>query len=125
MKNSKQRSLVLQAVQNNRSHPTAETIHNIVKEEIPNISLGTVYRNLNRLSDDGYIKRIKFSNESDRFDGMTYNHYHMVCEQCKRVFDISSKGFKINEAIAKKTGYKILEHEMILKGICTTCQNNN
>ncbi|HHW69651.1 MAG TPA: transcriptional repressor [Tenericutes bacterium] len=124
MKYSKQRDVILNTVLSSYNHPTAEEIYEIVRKEIPNISLGTVYRNLNKLAEAGIIKKIQMSNGNFRFDRQedTYNHFY--CKQCDQIHDIPSSNFKdINTIIKDKIGYEIDIFDTMFVGICKNCQN--
>ena len=77
-----QRRLILEEVLKACDHPTAAQIYERVAASMPNVSLTTVYRNLNRLTADGRIRRITIPNEPDRFDKTVYDHYHIKCEVC-------------------------------------------
>ena len=88
MKFSKQREMILNQVMNFPVHPTADQVYTALKADNPNLSLGTVYRNLNLLSEMGMLMKIRIADGSDRFDGRTDKHYHMVCDKCSRVFDV-------------------------------------
>ena len=79
MNYSKQRELVFQTVLQNPIHPTADAVYEQVRRENPKISLGTVYRNLNFLSEMGMLRKISMPVGSDRFDGRLDEHYHMAC----------------------------------------------
>ena len=85
-----QRRLILEAVLRADDHPTAMQIYERVAAEMPNVSLTTVYRNLNRLTADGKIRRITIPNEPDRFDKTVYDHYHIACEVCGFFGDVTS-----------------------------------
>ncbi len=89
MKNySRQREAVLNVLCSTTSHPTAAWIYEKVREEIPNISLGTVYRNLSGLSEDGTIRKLSFGDSSVHFDGDISVHSHFYCEHCGEITDI-------------------------------------
>lgn len=122
MKKSYQRDTILKIVMDSYDHPTADTIYNRVQNIIPNISLGTVYRNLNALADNGYIKRIGVQNNQDRFDKIISNHHHIRCVLCNSVkdifFDISND---FCDKIELETDYKILSHDLVFEGICPNC----
>lgn len=122
MKKSYQRDIILKIVMDSYDHPTADTIYNRVQNIIPNISLGTVYRNLNALADNGYIKRIGVQNNQDRFDKIISNHHHIRCVLCNSVkdifFDISND---FCDKIELETDYKILSHDLVFEGICPNC----
>lgn len=123
MKYSKQRELVLNAVLDNRIHPTADFIYSLLREGHPNISLGTVYRNLNVLAEHGLIHRIPISGGCDRFDGRLDEHYHMICEHCGEVFDVELDGLRhLDREIENRTGFTVKGHELIISGVCTACK---
>ena len=87
---SRQRELVLSTLKENVVHPTAEYLYEILKDKNPKISLATLYRNLNQLAQAGIIKKIDGLETSAHFDHNTHNHYHFICDKCKKVFDISA-----------------------------------
>lgn len=119
MKHSYQREAILKIVMDSCDHPTAEMIYNRSKETIPNISLGTVYRNLNQLSELGLIKRIVMPNISDRFDKTIENHAHFYCIKCNETFDIMEDKFKdLDSEVSKRTGNTVLSHDIVFVGIC-------
>lgn len=122
MKKSYQRDIVLKVVMDSYDHPTAETIYNRVRDIIPNISLGTVYRNLNALADNGYIKRIGVSNNQDRFDRTIKPHHHIRCITCNSVSDIFiSAADEFYDKIELETKYKIISKDLVFEGICPNC----
>lgn len=122
MKYSKQRELIFNTVLWSNDHPTAEMVYNVVRKEIPNISLGTVYRNLNQLVEHNMLKKVFMPGESDRFDKTLEHHNHVYCEQCHQVFDIPVSNLaKINQAIEHEIGFRILSHDIIFKGVCKDC----
>ncbi len=122
MKYSRQREVILEEVKFRYDHPTADMIYHSVLEKIPNISLGTVYRNLNQLVEHGLIRKILIPDDSDRFDFNLKNHQHLYCTCCKQVFDIESNVLKgIDKVIEKETNYIILSHEIVFTGICEAC----
>ena len=88
---TKQRKQILEVLKNTNTHPTADEIYEEVKKEIPNISLGTVYRNLNVLSEMDEIMILDYGSSYSRFDGNPKNHYHFKCEQCGKVFDLEKE----------------------------------
>ena len=88
MKKSRQREAILQCVLSHHDHPTADAIYMEVREDFPNISLGTVYRNLSLLTRLGKIKKIACEDRTDRFDGLSHPHSHFICDSCGRLLDI-------------------------------------
>ncbi|MDD2378086.1 MAG: transcriptional repressor [Bacilli bacterium] len=122
MKYSRQRELILNYVQNSCEHPTADMVYTMVKKELPNISLGTVYRNLNQLYENNLIRKISMPGGSDRFDKTLTNHSHMYCTECRSIIDINDDVISlINNIIEEKTHHKIISNDIILTGICSNC----
>ena len=126
LKHSKQREAIKAYLKSTTSHPTADMVYENVKGEFPNISLGTVYRNLNLLVDMDEAIKITTKDGSDRFDARTESHYHFVCTNCGRVKDLIMKPFDdIQEKASKCTKDLILDHEIKFLGICYDCQTDN
>lgn len=123
-KYSRQRELIYKTVMENKVHPTAEFVYNYLKKDNPQLSLGTVYRNLQQLSDNGEISRLSIPNQPDRFDGVIEEHYHAVCEKCGKIYDIHINEMpEVDKLVAEKTGLDITGHEIIFKTICPMCKN--
>lgn len=126
MKYSHQRELIYEQVKQHPVHPTADMVYSALRAEHPNLSLGTVYRNLNLLSDLGLLMKIHIADGSDRFDGRTDAHYHMVCEKCRRVFDIEYEELEDNvRAAAASDGYTLTRLTLTLEGVCRECSAEN
>lgn len=88
LKHSKQRDSIKEFLAARKDHPTAETVYMNVRQSFPNISLGTVYRNLTLLADIGEIARLRVGDGVDHFDYDTTPHYHFVCSECGAVLDL-------------------------------------
>jgi len=126
LRKSRQRDAILRVVKGVTSHPTANWIYDQVRGEIPNISLGTVYRNLRLLIEEGQISEIELARTLSRFDGNTQYHHHFICEQCGRVFDVSDDeriGRALMDEIARGTGFRITHRRCELYGLCKDCQS--
>jgi len=120
---SKQKQAVLRVLNGTTSHPTAKWIYEEVKQEIPDISLGTVYRNLKLLKREGKVLELDFTTLG-RFDGNIYNHYHFRCERCGGMFDVDEPVDKlIDDRVAQKTGFKVTYHRLEFRGLCKDCQS--
>lgn len=125
MKYSKQRELILTTVRKNLIHPTADQVYSIIRKTMPNISLGTVYRNLNLLAENGDIIKISLPNQSDRFDGTLEPHYHMICNKCNQVFDIKLDNLKgLSDDVFKKYEFSVESFDLIINGTCCECKNS-
>ena len=124
VRKSKQREAILRVVKGTTSHPTADWVYEQVRREIPSVSLGTVYRNLNLLQREGEILELDFGNTLSRFDGNTWNHYHFRCEGCGRIFDVAEPvDREIDKRVARKTGFKVSYHRLEFRGLCKDCQS--
>lgn len=124
MKYSRKKEIILNFLKSVYTHPTAETVYNEIRKEYPNISLGTVYRNLDKLSKNGDIKRLTFVDNKDRFDANVDKHYHAVCKKCGEVYDVFVDYFKdIDRVVEKDTDCNVLSHDISFNIICSKCKN--
>ncbi len=122
MNYSRQRAIILETLKENVVHPTAEYLYSILKEKDSNISLATLYRNLNQLADNGIIKKIDGLETSSHFDHNVNEHYHFICEKCMRVFDISTDvASDVVKKAENETGFLVKKHDIIFTGICKDC----
>lgn len=122
VKYSKQRDAILEYLHSTVSHPTADTVYEKVREKIPNISLGTVYRNLNMLADAGEILRLSCGGTSDRYDGCAKPHYHFLCRSCGNVSDLEMAGLEHINVIAGANFAGTVEgHFAYFYGRCPAC----
>ena len=120
-RNSKQRQLILEAVQGRSDHPTADQIYLDVRAKDDRISRGTVYRNLGVLSEEGQIASVKVP-VSDHFDFCVDRHYHLFCTGCGRVFDTSLPYHEeYDNLVAEENGFKVSRHHMFFEGLCREC----
>lgn len=125
MKNySRQREAIVTALQNTTAHPTASTVYETVRETIPNISLGTVYRNLAALAEEGMIKQLSVGDSSDHFDGDISPHSHFYCEKCGKVSDVSYVADGAYPTLEKDYGFKVKASSLVLCGICKECNKD-
>ncbi len=129
MKFSRQREAILSFLQSRRDHPTAELVYSNVKDTFPNISLGTVYRNLNQLAEAGIIAKHSFGGLGiDHFDYNTVPHQHFVCTRCNAVLDLAMKDVDfsfIDTAASKDFDGLIQGHKLYFCGICKDCLNRD
>lgn len=121
-KNSKQRERIFQLLCNTDTHPTADWIYSQLKPEIPSLSLGTVYRNLRILMEQGKIRRLENGSSFDRFDADLHPHYHFICKLCNQVLDVELPPYaRLNSDAEKATGFQIDDHRIDFSGICKEC----
>lgn len=123
MNYSRQREIILDTLKENVVHPTAEYLYSVLKSRgDSNISLATLYRNLNQLADKGVIKKIDGLETSSHYDHNVHEHYHFICEKCRRVFDVSSDvAVDVVKKTEQETGFLVKNHDIILSGICKDC----
>ena len=120
---TKQRKKILEVLKNTTCHPTADWIYEQVKKDIPNISLGTVYRNLNVLTEMGEIMVLEYGSNYSRYDGNPEEHYHFSCEECENVFDIDLDVEQdLNEKATESTPFHAFTHRLEFYGLCPDCQ---
>ncbi len=123
MRNTKQRQVVLDIVRSTNSHPTADWVYEQARKIIPNISLGTVYRLLGRLQEEGLVVQLEAGSRKSRFDGQPGAHQHIVCERCGRITDVPDiVGHAAIEHLQQLTGYRVSVHRVEWFGICPECQ---
>ena len=122
IKYSRQRECIREFLAHRHDHPTAETIYMNVKKDFPNISLGTVYRNLSLLAEMGEIKKLSTGTGPDRFDGITAPHYHVFCTECGSVSDLKMDSIDHINIIAE-SGFegRIEGHITYFFAVCQDC----
>lgn len=123
-RNTKQKSGIKNFLMTRKDHPTAETVYLELKKTIPSISLGTVYRNLNQLSESGEILKLRFDDGLDHFDATTAEHHHFICRECGAVQDV----FNVVDSIKIPEGAHdgdIDGHFVYFYGKCAVCKSGN
>ena len=121
MRHSKQREQILNSIQCKLDHPTANEVYHSVREVIPNISLGTVYRNLNSLVKDGKITSFMGMDGKEQFDKRLDNHFHMICSKCHSTYDIDID-YDFQSNLWQEKQFELLNVKLLLEGICHNCQ---
>ena len=120
---TKQRQLILDELCKLKSHPTADELYYLLRKKMPKISLGTVYRNLEILSDQGLIQKLDIGGTQKRFDGDASTHYHVRCIKCGRVDDLDIPPNTTFEREARKvTDFHIVRHRLEFSGFCPDCK---
>ena len=124
MKQTRQKTMILNAVMNRTDHPTAEMIHQELMAIDPHISLATVYRNLNTFAMKGKIRKIEMSNMKDRYDFCMASHDHAYCVKCGKLIDVEARYPKKRHTLLDDD-FKVNEVEVLYKGICKESRNQN
>lgn len=125
MNYSRQNEIIIDTLTKHAIHPTADKLYEIIKKEHPDSKIGmaTIYRNLNKLSNAGKIKRINALENAEHFDHNTFDHYHFMCNKCKQIFDIEADiAPDIVKKIFDSTGFLVTDYDIVLNGICKNCQ---
>ena len=120
MRNTKQKNLIFEIINNSYDHLSAYQVYEIAKKEISNISLGTVYRNLSNLVHDNKIREIEIFGTL-RFD-RNDKHSHFICNQCNDIIDVFDGILNDDKYI---DGNLVMDYEIKLKGICKKCMEGN
>ena len=121
-KRSRQRTAILETLRRTKLHPTADWIYAKVRQELPNISLGTVYRNLSKLASAGMIQKMDVGDGAEHFDAAIHPHYHLYCEACGRLLDLDlpyDKG--LNHRAEALLPVLVNRHSLIFHGLCGAC----
>jgi len=119
---TRQRKVILEELQRTKAHLSADEIYDIVRQRLPRISLGTVYRNLDILSELGKIQKLELGGTIKRFDWNPNKHYHIRCLQCGRVDDAPLAPLtKIEDELYGSTVYEIVGHRLEFIGLCPEC----
>jgi len=119
---TQQLAAVYAALHGDHSHPSADEIYQRVRKRLPRISLGTVYRNLQRLVEEGKIRMFLLGERVARYDSMVAEHDHFICQQCGRVDDLLlEQGHQVNLQPLIERGFTVLIHSLAIHGLCQQC----
>jgi len=125
-RNTRQRRVVLEEIRKLRSHPTAVELYEIARVRVPKISLGTVYRNLEFLAQNGLIQKLEIGREEARFDGNPDRHYHVRCVGCGQVDDVRDLAADpVSGKVRSVHGYEILSFRLEFTGVCPDCSKRS
>jgi Fe2+ or Zn2+ uptake regulation protein len=120
-RNTKQLAIIWQAIKDDSSHPTADQVYARVRERFPNVSLGTVYRNLQKLVADEKLQVLMIG-RAQHFDPLVKRHHHFICERCGRIFDVLvDTRDEIKPAKLPHAGFKVTSHQLAFYGACRHC----
>lgn len=120
-----QRHAILEYLISSMTHPTADEIYKALEGRFPNMSVATVYNNLRVFREVGLVKELTYGDASSRFDFVTHEHYHIICEECGKMVDFQYPGLdEIEQFAAHVSGYKVSHHRLEVYGLCPECENN-
>ncbi|HSO57924.1 MAG TPA: peroxide-responsive transcriptional repressor PerR [Paenisporosarcina sp.] len=117
-----QRHAILEFLIQSMIHPTADDIYKALEAKFPNMSVATVYNNLRVFRESGLVKELTYGDSSSRFDFVTNDHYHIICDSCGKIVDFHYPGLDEVEQLASHvTGFQVNSHRMEIYGTCPTC----
>ncbi len=123
MRQTIQKQVILDYIKSVKTHPSAETVFAAVKDRVPSISFGTVYRNLKQLTAQGQIKELCFDRECLRYDADLKDHQHFVCLKCGRVYDDFGRYTALRQGLSRHGKFKIVDVDITVRGYCPKCKN--
>lgn len=119
---TRQRKVILRELRKTLTHPTADEIYGMVRKRLPKISLGTVYRNLEMLSENGVIRKLDVAGNQRRYDGRMEEHHHVRCIKCGKVSDLSAKPvINIEREFKDPGGFIVRGYSLEFRGVCPDC----
>jgi len=123
-KNSKKRQAILAALRATKEHPTADMLYQMLKPDYPELSLGTVYRNLNVLAEEGLVTSVVRVDGQERYDATISPHAHFVCRRCRRVMDIAlPAGVEaLYGRLEEELGLQAENCSLDIHGLCRNCR---
>ena len=124
---SRKREAILKAVRSTACHPTAEWVYRSLKPQYPDLSLGTVYRNLAQFKNEGAVVSVGTVNGQERFDGNVEPHTHFICSVCGAVLDVPGD-FVSERQVAEAAGkmdVTVQSSEVFLRGVCGECSRKS
>ncbi len=116
-----QRLAIYQALCATKEHLSAEEIHQQVKKRFPMISLGTVYKSLERLHAAGVIQKPMPTAEVVKYESNLSNHHHLVCLKCNAIFDVSDPALTADICLNDCKDFRPVRHQVIIEGYCSSC----
>ncbi len=121
MKRSQPREVILEELRKLKSHPRGDELYDIVRQRLPNISLGTVYRNLDLFRRQGLALELACG-DFNRYDGDTTPHHHFYCQHCRRMWDVEATGGGVE--LAPQSGFFVLGQYTVFYGLCPNCASS-
>lgn len=123
-RNTRQRRIILEELAKVKTHPRADALFHMVRKRLPAISMGTVYRNLNLLKEEGKVLELTCGKYSSHYDADIRNHYHFFCTNCKQIFDLDEPLLAdLDKAISRRSGMVVRYHRIHFYGYCRTCKD--
>ena len=124
---SKKREAILDVIRSTDCHPSAEWVYQKLKPSQPDLSLGTVYRNLTFFLEHGLVRSVGVINGQERFDGNISHHPHFICNCCGSVIDLHGlkEDANLDRTVSQEYGLAVQGHDLVFHGECQICMQNN
>ena len=123
LRNTKQRTALLELLKSVDNHPTADWLHSRLRTDFPNLSLGTVYRNLKVLTEQGLVNKLTFNNTVDHYEAVIPPHSHLICKKCGNIIDFDQDQTPpLAQKVTEDTGFTVTDVRIDFYGICQNCQ---
>lgn len=116
-----QRLAIFEALHNSSEHPSAEEIYQKVRKRFPMISLGTVYKTLEKFTEVGLVQKVGGMAEVSRYHARGDCHHHMFCVKCQSIQDIADPVGTNELTLPEGHGFEVLGHDVIIRGYCANC----
>jgi Fe2+ or Zn2+ uptake regulation protein len=123
---TRQRALILEFLRASEDHPTAAQTHAALLTQLPNLSLGTVYRNLEVLVSEGVVEEVPAAGSASRFDGNPKPHHHFICESCGAIDDLHLQvPPALHRKLRRARGLKAARVKIDFFGLCEACESHS
>ncbi len=117
-----QRLAIYQALYHTKVHPSAEEIYQQVRKRFPMISLGTVYKTLERFHEVGLIQKVSPVTEVARYEANVSHHHHLICLECQTIQDFEDPGLDVKVSLPEGNDFEVMRRQVILQGYCAHCK---
>ncbi|MCP4446744.1 MAG: transcriptional repressor [Myxococcales bacterium] len=126
IRSTPQQRAILEYLQGSRAHPAADMIYEHVRQDLPKVSMGTIYRNLENLVRDGHITKLDMPGAQKRYDGDLRAHHHVRCDLCGTIADLfATEPTQLAKTAESETGFTIHGCQILFSGLCSSCQKQS
>ena len=122
-RNTRQKEIILECIKENCTHPTITEIMERVNEKDPNVGQATVYRNINKMLEEGLIDKVYSARDTFHYDADTREHDHLICTRCGKIIDLFDSDYTNKKKdVTTKYSFQVEKVSTVYKGICSDCQ---
>lgn len=121
-RNTKQKRIILEELENDYTHPTIQKLYKKIQKRDSSIGQATVYRNVNKLVDEGKVLKISLGNGIEHYDGHCHTHYHLLCTKCEKIYDLEDQDeYLLRKRMEDKYHIRINKSKIVFEGVCRGC----